>query len=125
MLPSEKLLFSREEAAEMLSLSLSTLCVVINRGMIRVRRNGRRVMIEKREIEKFSRTDHARIWPEDGTRAASVIGRICFDCGKKEKLKTPAARFFHNIPLCQPCWEHRSARSPKRTVKSQQLAKSA
>jgi excisionase family DNA binding protein len=58
MLPSEKLLFSRSEAAEMLSLSLSTLCVVINRGMIRVRRIGRRVMIEKREIEKFSRADH-------------------------------------------------------------------
>jgi excisionase family DNA binding protein len=125
MLPSEKLLFSREEAAEMLSLSVSTLCVVINRGMIRVRRLGRRVMIEKREIEKFSRTDHARIWPADGTRAASVIGRICFDCAKKDRRKTPAARFFLNIPLCQPCWDQRSASSPKRTVKAQQLEKSA
>jgi hypothetical protein len=112
---SEKLLFSKVEAAEMLSLSLSTMCVAIGRGMIRVRRNGRRVMIEKRELEKFSRADHPRIWAADGSRGASVIGRACFDCAK-EKRATPAARFFRNIPLCQDCWVHRSAISLKRAV---------
>lgn len=116
MLPSEKLLFSRVEAAEMLSLSLSTLNVAIGRGMLRVRRHGRRVMIEKREVERFSRTDHPRIWADDGSRGASVIGRACFDCAK-QKRKTPAARFFCNVPLCQPCWERRSAGSPKRAAK--------
>lgn len=63
MQPSEKLLFTRAEAAAMLSLSESTLDVAIARGMLRARRNGRRVLIEKRELEKFSRADHPRIWP--------------------------------------------------------------
>jgi len=124
MLPSEKLLFSKEEAAEMLSFSLSTMNVAIGRGMIRVRRNGRRVMIEKRELEKFARADHPRIWADDGGRGASAIGRACFDCAKKDR-KTPAVRFFSNVPVCQPCWEQRSATSPRRAVKSQQLEKSA
>lgn len=116
MMPSEKLLFSRLEAAEILSFSVSTLDVAVARGMIRVRRMGRRVMFEKRELEKFSRADHQRIWPAGGPpgwRGTSVVGRDCFDCAKIGQ-KTQAARFYKKVPVCQGCWVRRSAIGPKR-----------
>ena len=118
MLPSEKLLFSRLEAAEILSFSVSTLDVAVSRGMLRARRMGRRVMFEKREIERFSRADHARIWPAGGPRGwrgSSVAGRACFDCKKEGRIR-PAARFYKNLPVCEPCWERRSALGPKRAA---------
>ena len=118
MLPSEKLLFSRLEAAEILSFSVSTLDVAVARGMLRVRRMGRRVMFEKREIEKFARADHSRIWPAGGARGwrgSSVAGRDCFDC-KKKGQKTQAARFYKNVPVCQGCWARRSALGPKKAT---------
>jgi excisionase family DNA binding protein len=116
MLPSEKLLFTRAEAAGMLSISVSTLDVAVARGMIRARRNGSRVTIEKREIEKFSRADHSRIWAGPGNRGSSVAGRDCFDCDKDGR-KTPAARFFCGMALCQECFELRSAKSPKKQLR--------
>jgi excisionase family DNA binding protein len=117
MEPSEKLLFTRAEAAGMLSLSVSTLDVAIARGMLRARRNGRRVMIEKREIERFSRADHPRIWAPDGNRGTIVSGRECFDCAKNEFVQEtpdgyrpiPAVRFFKRLPLCQGCFDERTA----------------
>jgi excisionase family DNA binding protein len=118
MLPSEKLLFSRLEAAEILSLSVSTLDVAVARGMLRVRRVGKRVMFERHEIEKFSRADHPRIWPAGGARGwrgSSVAGRDCFDC-KRSGRKMQAARFYKNVAVCQGCWERRSALAPKRAA---------
>ncbi len=58
-----KLLYSRPEAAEALSLSVSTIDVLIGRGMLRVRRQGRRVLIPHSEIERFAKRDVATIWP--------------------------------------------------------------
>jgi excisionase family DNA binding protein len=72
----QKLLYSRVEAAEMLSLSVSTLDVAMGRGMLRFRRAGRRVLIEKRELERFSREEHAPIWAGRGAyRADPRFGR--------------------------------------------------
>lgn len=127
MLPSEKLLFTRLEAAEMLSLSVSTLDTALCRGMLRVRRIGRRVMIEKREIEKFARIDHSAIWKNEGrrgsrgTRGASCIGRDCFDCNKGGQ-KTPAQRFYKNLSLCQGCWQRRSTLGPKKAAITREAA---
>lgn len=66
MEPSEKLLYTLAESAEMLSLSLSTLQVAVGRGMLRARRQGRRVLIARSELERFARADHPRIWPQPG-----------------------------------------------------------
>jgi excisionase family DNA binding protein len=107
MEPSEKLLFTRKEAAEMLSLSVATLDVAIARGMLRARRQGKRVLVEKRELEKFSRADHPRIWDSEGNRGTVIAGRECFDCSKFGKT-VPAARFLSRIPLCQNCFKRRS-----------------
>ena len=57
---SDKFLLTRKEAATMLSVSVSALDMAIGRGMLRARRAGRRVLIEKREIERFSRADRFR-----------------------------------------------------------------
>jgi hypothetical protein len=116
MEPSEKLLYTRVEAAEMLSFSVATLDVAIARGMLRARRNGRRVMIEKREIERFSRADHPHIWTY-GKRGTIIAGRPCFDCEKRlaaieSHEPVPAVRFFKALPLCQECFDTRSAGAP-------------
>lgn len=58
-----KLLYTRAEAAERLSLSVSTLDVTIRRGMLRVQRKGRRVLIAADELDKFVRKDIPQIWP--------------------------------------------------------------
>jgi excisionase family DNA binding protein len=64
MAPTEKTLFTRKEAAATLSISASTLDVAIGRGMLRARRQGRRVLIHRKEIERFARAEHWSIWPE-------------------------------------------------------------
>lgn len=111
MEPSEKLLYTRAEAAEMLSFSVATLDVAIARGMLRARRAGRRVLIEKRELEKFSRADHPRIWAANGSRGTSLEGRECFDCAKSGRAVT-AARFLKRLPLCQNCFDSRRDKDP-------------
>ena len=58
-----KILFSRKEASELLSLSVSSLQVMIARGMLKITRKGRRVLIHRAEIERLSRQDIPRIWP--------------------------------------------------------------
>jgi hypothetical protein len=118
MEPSEKLLYTRAEAAEMLSFSIATLDVAIARGMLRVRRNGRRVQIEKRELEKFSRADHPHIWAPDGKRGSSLAGRECFDCAERFAASesyqpVQAARFHKRTPLCQACFDARRAAEPR------------
>lgn len=61
---SDQLLYSRKQVAQQLSLSVSTIDVLIGRGMLRVRRQGRRVLVPSAEIERFSKRDVAQIWPE-------------------------------------------------------------
>jgi excisionase family DNA binding protein len=60
----EPLLYSREQSAAVLSISPSTLDVAIGRGMLRIVRKGRRVLIAKAELERFARRDlPGGIWP--------------------------------------------------------------
>lgn len=66
MAPAQKALFTKKEAAAMLSTSVSTLDVAIARGMLRARRQGRRVLIHRKEIDRFAKADHLRIWPAAG-----------------------------------------------------------
>lgn len=49
-----RLLYSRKEAAEKLSISLRTLCNIISRGELKVRRIGGRTLISHRELERFA-----------------------------------------------------------------------
>jgi excisionase family DNA binding protein len=60
---SPKILFTRKEAAELLSLSVSSLDMMIARGMLKITRKGRRVLIYRTEIERVARQDVPRIWP--------------------------------------------------------------
>jgi excisionase family DNA binding protein len=61
--PAPKILYTRAEAAEQLSLHVSSIDVLIGRGMLRCVRQGRRVLIHKTELERFGRQNHPRIWP--------------------------------------------------------------
>jgi excisionase family DNA binding protein len=60
---SERLLYSRKQAAEELSLSVSSIDQLIRSKVISFRRQGRRVLIPRTEIERFARSDHFKIWP--------------------------------------------------------------
>jgi excisionase family DNA binding protein len=53
-----KLQYSRGEAAEMLSISPRTLDRLIAEKQLPVRRIGRRVLITRDALEKFTRKDH-------------------------------------------------------------------
>jgi excisionase family DNA binding protein len=61
---TDKVLYSRHEAASALSLNVSSIDVLILRGMLKPRRQGRRVLIPKEELEKFARRERPRIWPD-------------------------------------------------------------
>src|ERR1700683_1068899 len=58
-----KLLYTRPEAAGMLSISVSSLDVLIGRGMLRAVRKGRRVLVHKTELERIARQNIPTIWP--------------------------------------------------------------
>lgn len=53
---ASKLLFSKKEAAQALSVSLRTLENLVGRGELSVKRVGRRVLISRQALEHFVRT---------------------------------------------------------------------
>ncbi len=54
----EQLLFERGEAAKILNVSIRLLDYYIAEGEIAARRFGRRVLISRSELERFSKRDH-------------------------------------------------------------------
>lgn len=62
---NDRILYSRKEAAQQLSISVSTLEQLIAQGDLQVRRLGKRVLISRRELEKLAARDVPEIvWPE-------------------------------------------------------------
>lgn len=61
--PAPKIVYSRAEAAEMLSISVSSLDVLISTGRLKAVRKGRRVLIHIGEIERIASQEIPRIWP--------------------------------------------------------------
>jgi excisionase family DNA binding protein len=61
--PAPKVVLSRKEAATALAVSVSTVDMLIGRGMLRVRRQGRRVLVPAVEIGKFSKREITHLWP--------------------------------------------------------------
>jgi excisionase family DNA binding protein len=61
--PAPKILFSRAEAAQILSIAVSSLDVLIATGRLKATRKGRRVLIHFAEIERLAAQEIARIWP--------------------------------------------------------------
>ena len=64
--PKPKLLYSRKEAAELLSISMGTLEILIARGDVRTRRFGKKRLIPYEELLRVSKRDISKIWPEKG-----------------------------------------------------------
>jgi excisionase family DNA binding protein len=60
---TDRILYSRKQAAEELSLSVSSIDQLIRGNVIAFRRQGRRVLIPRTEIDRFARSDHYKIWP--------------------------------------------------------------
>jgi excisionase family DNA binding protein len=50
-----KLLYSKKESAQLLSLSLRTVDALIRRKALEARRVGRRVLVTRKSLEKFAR----------------------------------------------------------------------
>lgn len=55
---SEAILLSRKQAALLLGISLRSLDYLIAQGRLRTRRIGKRVLILRQEVDRFSRGDH-------------------------------------------------------------------
>ena len=56
---SDPILVNKKEAAALLSISCRLLDDLIAKKQLVVRRFGRRVLISRRELDKFARRDHA------------------------------------------------------------------
>ncbi len=56
--PLQRLLYSKRDAAEQLSISLRSLNYLISRGELRFRRIGSRVLVPHGELVQFSRAHH-------------------------------------------------------------------
>jgi excisionase family DNA binding protein len=54
----EKLLLSRRESAHILSLSLRSISYLVEKGELKSRRVGSRVLIPRSELVRFARMDH-------------------------------------------------------------------
>lgn len=72
MEPAPKILFSRAEAAEMLSLSVSSLDMLVATGRLKALHKGRRVQIHITEIERIAAKDIPQIWPSRRERRKTV-----------------------------------------------------
>lgn len=59
----EKILLSRLESAEALSISVSSLDRLISRGELKARKLGDRVLIERAELERFATRRTKRLIP--------------------------------------------------------------
>lgn len=57
----EQLLVGRREAAEALGISLRTLDYMIARGQLVARQIGRRVLIQRSELEKFAKRGRKKV----------------------------------------------------------------
>jgi excisionase family DNA binding protein len=73
--PAPKILFSRAEAAEMLSISVSSLDVLIATGRLKASHKGRRVLIHVAEIERMAAREVPRIWPPRRERDKAETAR--------------------------------------------------
>jgi len=60
---NEKVLYTKREAAQMLSISVRSLDYLIVSRQLAARRIGRRVLIHRDAIEQFARLDHSSIRP--------------------------------------------------------------
>ncbi len=56
--PQDKILVSREEAAEMLSISPRAIDYLVSTRQLDTRRIGARVLIPTSELKRFTRSDH-------------------------------------------------------------------
>jgi excisionase family DNA binding protein len=52
------LLYSKKEAARLLSVSIRTIDYLLSRQELESRKLGKRVLIPRHALEKFSRSDH-------------------------------------------------------------------
>ena len=63
-LPNTRMLYSREEAARQLSLSLRSIAYLISTRQLETRKIGRRRLIPHGEVVRYRKGDHLRIRPE-------------------------------------------------------------
>ena len=72
-----KVLYTRKEAAELLSISVHMLDVFIALKELACRRIGRRVLIHRQAIESFARRDHpgrnTQVGPAPSRRFGSLL----------------------------------------------------
>lgn len=69
---STPLLVSRKQAAEALSVSVPTLCALIQRGLLRPVRIGSRVLLSWSELQRFAESGAAS--EQEVEQAADVAG---------------------------------------------------
>lgn len=71
--PAPKVLYSRQEAAEMLGLSLSSVQELMHRGLLKGIRKGRRLLLHRTDLERFAAQDTPQIWvPKENGKTVRI-----------------------------------------------------
>ena len=70
-----RLLYSRTEAAEALSLHVNSIDILISSGRLRARRIGSRVLVPAEELARYARRDQGPIWPAKVN--GKTVNRFC------------------------------------------------
>ena len=72
--PVEKLLYSRHDAAEALSLSIRSIDYLITTGRLPTRRIGGKILIPANAVRRFAREDHPDMVRSAGSGHSKNIG---------------------------------------------------
>jgi hypothetical protein len=80
---TQRLLYSRAAAAELLSISISTLDIAILRGLLPARKIGRKVLIPHGALATFSQKNFPVLWP-------AKVGGKTTRTGKPARVKPGA-----------------------------------
>lgn len=63
---SPHLLYNKDQAASQLGISTGSFQILIDRGDVRVRRWGSRVLVSHEELERLAKKEFTELWPEKG-----------------------------------------------------------
>jgi hypothetical protein len=93
----EKLLYSRRDTAEALSLSVRSVDYLITTGRLTTRRVGGKILIPAGAVRRFAREDHPELVRPAGSPNIAEVGRPSSDA-VKSPFEPQSERFQDTVP---------------------------
>lgn len=94
----EKLLYSRRDTAEALSLSVRSVDYLITTGRLITRRVGGKILVPASAVRRFAREDHPDLVRTVGRHGHAEVSRTTSD-ELKSQFEPQSERFLESVPL--------------------------